>query len=167
MTTKEYNKCVELLSDGIFRFALKNLRDEFEAENVVQNTFEKLWVRKDKVEMVTAKAFLFKIAYNNCIDIIRKAKRSATMDEVVENNYSHSEQYSDTLEIVNAAVDRLPENQKTAILLRDYEGYDYKSIGEITGMTEAQVKINIFRARQFLKSYLKDMQLVLWRSMKT
>lgn len=161
MTTKEYNKCVELLSDGIFRFALKNLRDEFEAENVVQNTFEKLWVRKDKVEMVTAKAFLFKIAYNNCIDIIRKAKRSATMDEVVENNYSHSEQYSDTLEIVNAAVDRLPENQKTAILLRDYEGYDYKSIGEITGMTEAQVKINIFRARQFLKSYLKDMQLVL------
>ncbi len=161
MTTKEYNKCVELLSDGIFRFALKNLRDEFEAENVVQNTFEKLWVRKDKVEMVTAKAFLFKIAYNNCIDIIRKAKRSATMDEVVENNYSHSEQYSDTLEIVNAAVNRLPENQKTVILLRDYEGYDYKSIGEITGMTEAQVKINIFRARQFLKSYLKDMQLVI------
>ncbi|MFT5725672.1 MAG: RNA polymerase sigma factor (sigma-70 family) [Bacteroidia bacterium] len=161
MTTKEYNNCVELLSDGIFRFSLKNLRDEFEAENVVQNTFEKLWVRKEKVDMKTAKAFLFKIAYNNCIDIIRKAKRTATMDEVIENKYSHSEQYSDTLEIVNTAVDRLPENQKTAILLRDYEGYDYKSIGEITGMTEAQVKINIFRARQFLKSYLKDMQLVL------
>lgn len=65
------------------------------------------------------------------------------------------------MEIVNAAVNRLPENQKTVILLRDYEGYDYKSIGEITGMTEAQVKINIFRARQFLKSYLKDMQLVI------
>ncbi|MFT5511984.1 MAG: RNA polymerase sigma factor (sigma-70 family) [Bacteroidia bacterium] len=161
MTTKEYNKCVELLSDGIFRFALKTLKDEFEAENVVQNTFEKLWVRKDKVDMTTAKPFLFKIAYNNCIDIIRKAKRSTTMDEVVENNYSHSEQYSDTLEIVNAAVEKLPKNQKAAILLRDYEGYDYKSIGEIAGMTEAQVKINIFRARQFLKAYLKDMHLVL------
>ncbi len=161
MTTKEYNSCVELLSDGIFRFALKNLRDEFEAENVVQNTFEKLWVRKDKVEMKTAKAFLFKIAYNNCIDIIRKRKRQTGMDEVSENTYSHSEQYSDTLEIINKAVERLPENQKTAILLRDYEGYDYRSIGDITGMTEAQVKINIFRARQFLKTYLKDMQLVL------
>jgi len=161
MTTKEYNKCVELLSDGIFRFALKNLRDEFEAENVVQNTFEKLWVRKEKVEMTTAKAFIFKIAYNNCIDIIRKAKRSTTMDEVVENRYSHSEQYSDTLEIINGAVERLPEKQKTVILLRDYEGYDYKSIREITGMTEAQVKINIFRARKFLKAYLKDMQLVI------
>lgn len=161
MTTKEYNICVETLSDGIFRFALKHLRDEYEAENVVQNTFEKLWVRKEKVDMTTAKAFLFKIAYNNSIDLLRKAKRQTSMDEVVENNYSHSEQYSDTLEIVNKAVDKLPENQKTAILLRDYEGYDYRSISEVTGMTESQVKINIYRARQFLKSYLKDMQLVL------
>jgi RNA polymerase sigma-70 factor (ECF subfamily) len=161
MTTKEYNNCVETLSDGIFRFALKNLRDEFEAENVVQNTFEKLWVRKEKVEMATAKAFLYKIAYNNCIDIIRKSKRAASMDEVTEQTYSHNEQYSDAMEIINAAVQRLPEKQKTAILLRDYEGYDYKSIAEITGMTEAQVKINIYRARQFLKAYLKDMQLVL------
>lgn len=161
MTTKEYNECVDSLSDGIFRFALKKLRDEFEAENVVQNTFEKLWVRREKVEMKTAKAFLFKVAYNNCIDIIRKAKRSATMDEVVENKYSHSEQYSDTMEIVNAAVERLPEKQKSVVILRDYEGYDYRSIGEITGMTEAQVKINIFRARKFLKAYLKDIQLMI------
>lgn len=161
MTTKEYNTCVELLSDGIFRFSLKNLRDEYEAENVVQNTFEKLWVRRDMVDMKTAKAFLFKIAYNNCIDIIRKSKRTTTMDEIVENNYSHSGQYSDTMEVVNKAVNKLSEKQKSVILLRDYEGYDYKTIGEITGMTEAQVKINIFRARQFLKSYLKDIQLVL------
>ncbi len=161
MTTKEYNTCVETLSNGIFRFALKHLRDEFEAENVVQNTFEKLWVRKEKVDMKTAKAFLFKIAYNNSIDLLRKAKRSTNMDEIIENNYSHTEQYSDTMEIINRAVDKLPENQKAVVLLRDYEGYDYKSIGEVTGMTEAQVKINIYRARQFLKSYLKDMKLVL------
>ena len=83
------------------------------------------------------------------------------MDEIAENNYSHSGQYSDTMEIVNKAVNNLSDKQKSVIMLRDYEGYDYKTIGEITGMTEAQVKINIFRARQFLKSYLKDIQLVL------
>ena len=55
MNTREYNDCVKQYSDGIFRFIVKNLRDEFEAENIVQNTFEKLWVRKDKVEMKTAK----------------------------------------------------------------------------------------------------------------
>ena len=69
MTTKEYNECVDSLSDGIFRFALKHLRDRYEAENVVQNTFEKLWVRRESVDMKTAKAFLFKVAYNNSIDI--------------------------------------------------------------------------------------------------
>ncbi|MBI1306121.1 MAG: sigma-70 family RNA polymerase sigma factor [Bacteroidetes bacterium] len=161
MTTKEYNQCVADLSDGIFRFALKHLRDEYEAENVVQNTFEKLWVRKENVEMATAKAFLFKITYNNCIDILRKSNRSGSLEEVSEVHYSHSRQYSDAMEIVKKAVDNLPEAQKTAVMLRDYEGYDYRTIGEITGTTEAQVKINIFRARQFLKKYLKDLYAVI------
>ncbi len=75
MNTAEYNECVKNYSDGIFRFIVKNMRDEFEAENIVQNTFEKLWIRIDKVEMKTAKAYLFKIAYNNMIDVIRKNKR--------------------------------------------------------------------------------------------
>lgn len=161
MTTKEYNQCVETLSDGIFRFALKTLKDEFEAENVVQNTFEKLWVRKDKVDMSTAKAFLFKVAYNNSIDIIRKSKRSGSMDEVQEFQHSHSKQYNDIMEIVSKAVEKLPPAQKSVLMLRDYEGYDYKSIGEISGMTEAQVKINIFRARQFVKSYINNIHAVL------
>jgi RNA polymerase sigma factor (sigma-70 family) len=161
MTIKEYNQCVQTLSDGLFRFALKHLRDEFEAENVVQNTFEKLWVRIDKVDMITAKAFLFKIAYNNSIDIIRKAKRSASMDDVHESRHSHREQYSDAFEIVSKAVDKLPPNQKSVLMLRDYEGYDYKAIGEITKMTEAQVKINIFRARQSVKEYIRDIHAVI------
>ena len=161
MTTKDYNTCVDALSDGIFRFALKHLRDEFEAENVVQNTFEKLWVRKDKVDMVTAKAFLFKVAYNNCIDIIRKSKRSTSMDEVHEQSYSHNQQYSDLKEVIDQGLQKLSEQQRTVIMLRDYEGYDYKSIGDIMDMSEAQVKINIYRGRQALKKYFKDLQLVI------
>jgi RNA polymerase sigma-70 factor (ECF subfamily) len=59
------------------------------------------------------------------------------------------------------AVNRLSKNQKTAITLRDYEGYDYRTIAEITGMSEAQVKINIFRARQTLKEYFGKMEQVI------
>jgi RNA polymerase sigma factor (sigma-70 family) len=161
MTAKEYNQCVTTLSDGIFRFSLKHLRDSFEAENVVQNTFEKLWVRRDKVDMTTAKAFLFKIAYNNCIDIIRKSNRTSSIEEHQALNHSHNRQYTDVMEIVQKAVDKLPPAQKTVLMLRDYEGYDYKAIGEIADMTEAQVKINIFRARQFLKGYIKDIHAVI------
>ncbi len=107
------------------------------------------------------KPYLFKVAYNNMIDLIRKNKKIASMTEVVEDSYAHNEQYNDIKEIIDDAVSKLNEKQKTVILLRDYEGYDYKSIGEITGMTESQVKINIFRARKFLKEYIGKMEVVL------
>jgi RNA polymerase sigma-70 factor (ECF subfamily) len=64
--------------------------------------------------------------------------------------------------LVDKLVNKLPENQRTAIILRDYEWYDYKAIGEITGMTEAQVKINIFRARQFLKECIGKLEVLIW-----
>jgi RNA polymerase sigma-70 factor (ECF subfamily) len=159
MNTREYNECVKLYSDGIFRFIVKNMRDEYEAENVVQNTFEKLWVRKDQVVMKTAKAFLFKVAYNNMIDIIRKNKRHVDISEARDLS-GESHEYDNLIEYVNKAVAMLPEKQKSAITLRDYEGHDYKSIGEITGMTEGQVKINIFRARKFIKEYVKKLELL-------
>lgn len=161
MTTREYNECVERYADALYGFAYQYLKDRFEAENVVQNTFEKLWVRLSDVEIKTAKAFMYKITYNNCIDIIRRSKRETHMDEGVEIGQTHNDQYSDAMEIVKKAVQQLPENQRTAVMLRDYEGYDYRSISEITGMTEGQVKINIFRARKFLKSYIKDIHAVI------
>ena len=158
MNTPEYNQCVTEYSDAIFRFVLKNLRDEFEAENIVQNTFEKLWIRRDKVDLKTVKPFLFKVAYNNMIDVIRKNKRSTSLEDAPEPAYDSNHEYTGIQEIVNKAVAKLPEKQRTVVMLRDYEGYDYRSIGDITGMTESQVKINIFRARKFLKAYLNKME---------
>ena len=161
MTTPEYNQCVDQYADALLGFAYQYLKDRQEAENVVQNTFEKLWVRAEKVEMETAKAFMYKITYNNCIDLLRKSKKQMHLEDYMENRHSHKEQYSDAVEIVMKAAEKLPENQRTAVMLRDYEGYDYRSISEITGMTEAQVKINIFRGRKFLKNYLKDIHAVI------
>ncbi len=157
MNTKEYNQCVNLYSDGIFRFILKNMGDRFEAENIVQNTFEKLWIRKQDVKMETAKSYLFKVAYNNMIDVIRKNKRQTSLD-VAFDVAAEDHQYSDLTEWVRKAVNKLPTKQKTAITLRDFEGYDYKSIGEITGMTESQVKVNIFRARKYIKNYISQLE---------
>ena len=73
----------------------------------------------------------------------------------------HDEQYSDLSEILNEAVSRLPEIQRSVVLLRDYEGYSYKEIGDITLLSEAQVKVYIYRARVFLKNYIGKMDLVL------
>jgi len=59
-------------------------------------------------------------------------------------------------DILHKAIGTLPEAQRDALILREYEGYSYREIGDITGQSEAQVKVNIFRARTALKNKLKS-----------
>ncbi len=77
------------------------------------------------------------------------------------HSLSHNNHYSDLKEILNEALTKLPEIQRSVILLRDYEGYNYSEIGEITGLNESQVKVYIFRARGFLKNYIGAMENVM------
>ena len=95
------------------------------------------------------------------IDIIRKEKRMEGLGFSPEPEMIHESQYSDLNEILHLALERLPEQQKTAVLLRDYEGYSYKEIGDITGLSEAQVKINIYRGRVALKNYIGKIEIVI------
>jgi RNA polymerase sigma factor (sigma-70 family) len=60
----------------------------------------------------------------------------------------------DVKDTIEKALNKLPEVQKNCIVLRDYEGYSYEEIGEVLQLSESQVKVYIFRARQSLKEYL-------------
>ncbi len=154
MTTTEYNKCVELFSDNIFRFALKSVRDTNTANDVVQDTFMRLWQHVKEVDFDKVKSYLFRIAHNLMIDYFRKNKRIADFELVNKNTYSFTDEYSDIKEQLEKAVNILPQIQKTVLMLRDYEGYSYGEIGEIAGLTNSQVKVYIYRARKKLKDYL-------------
>src|SRR6476620_11342569 len=81
MTERDYNECVRLHADGVYRFILKNLRHEEDARDVVQTAFEKLWRSREEVEAAKSKSFLFTIAYNAMIDHIRKVKRIYLKEE--------------------------------------------------------------------------------------
>lgn len=161
MTVKEFNTCVDLYSDGLYRFVLKNIKDDEKAKDIIQDTFEKFWHKKDSVQEGKEKSYLFTSAYRTMIDAIRKEKYSANFNEVSEQQYSSNSQYSDLQEILMEAVDRLPEKQKSVVMLRDYEGYSYEEIAEITDLSESQVKVYIFRARKFLKNYIGSIEHVL------
>ncbi len=63
-------------------------------------------------------------------------------------------------EILEKCLEVLPHVQRSILLLRDLEGYDYKEIGEILDLTESQVKVYLFRARQKLKDNLKDLTIL-------
>jgi RNA polymerase sigma factor (sigma-70 family) len=75
MTEKEYNECVNLYADNVYRFIVKNLRHEENAKDVVQSAFEKLWINRETVENGRSKSYLFTVAYHQMIDHIRKNKR--------------------------------------------------------------------------------------------
>lgn len=154
MTTREYNNCVDQHADGLYRFILKNLRNEYNAQDVVQDAFEKLWVNHKKLDGEKAKAYLFTTAYHTMIDHIRKQKHTEVTEVIPEHGEGDYTGYSDLAEILNEALGRLNEVQRSVILLRDYEGYSYQEIGEITGLNESQVKVYIYRARVFLKNYI-------------
>jgi RNA polymerase sigma factor (sigma-70 family) len=161
MTVKDYNRSVDEHSDSVYRFIRSNLKDDDRANDIVQDAYEKLWRHVTEIEFSVAKSWLFSTAYHNMIDIIRKEKRMEGLDSSYENEIIYESQYSDLNEILLIALERLPEQQKTAVMLRDYEGYSYKEIGEITGSTEARVKINIYRGRLALKNFIGKIEIVI------
>ena len=161
MTSKEYNISVETYADGVYRFVLKNIKDEDKAKDIVQDTFEKLWIKAETVTYSKVKSYIFTSAYHTMIDYIRKDKRQTMMDDSAELKHSHDRHYSDLNEVLQEAIDLLPAIQKSVILLRDYEGYSYKEIADTTNLNESQVKVYIFRARKFLKNYIGSIEAVI------
>ena len=153
MTEKNYNECVRLYADGVYRFIIKNLRHEEDSKDVVQSSFEKLWINRVKVDIITAKNYLFTIAYNLMIDHIRKNKRIVLKEEL-PNDIRTTSAHSNTKRILEEALVNLSETQRSLIMLKDYEGYSYKEIGEITGLNESQVKVYMHRARLQLREYI-------------
>lgn len=161
MTVKEYNRTVEEFADSVYRFIRGNLKDDDRANDIVQDSYEKLWRHVAEIDFTVAKSWLFSTAYHNMIDIIRKEKRMTNLEASHENEMIYESNYNDLNDILHIALERLPEQQKSAVLLRDYEGYSYKEIGEITGLSEAQVKINIYRGRLALKNYFGKIETVI------
>lgn len=161
MTTAEYNLCVDNHADGAYRFIVKNIGDEDLARDVIQEAFTRLWERHRDIQFEKAKSYLFTTAYHTMIDTIRKEKRKTRLEEYHTTGLIFESSAIDLKEVLNEAVEKLPDIQKSVVLLRDYEGYSYEEIGQITGLNESQVKVYIYRARVFLKNYIGSLHNVI------
>ena len=161
MTEREYNECVTTYADNVYRFILKNLRHEEDARDVVQTAFEKMWRNKDNVDAEKSKSYLFTVAYHQMIDHIRKVKRIQLREDFSEEMKVQDRPVNNLKNILDVALNRLPETQKSLVLLKDYEGYSYEEIGEIMNLNPSQVKVYLHRARLQLKSYLVKIENVI------
>ena len=161
MTEREYNECVTTYADNVYRFILKNLRHEEDARDVVQTAFEKMWRNKDNVDAEKCKSYLFTVAYHQMIDHIRKVKRIQLREDFSEEMKVQDRPVNNLKKILDEALNRLSETQKSLVLLKDYEGYSYEEIGEIMNLNPSQVKVYLHRARVQLKEYLVKIENVI------
>ena len=147
------------LKDKLFRLALRITLNREEAEDIVQDTLIKVWNSRDRWQQLDSiEAYSLTVARNLSLDRIKKMENQngSLEDEKTErldatSNPSERMIQKDKLDIVKRMIDELPEKQRSCIQLRDIEGKAYKDIAQILGITEEQVKINIFRARQTIK----------------
>lgn len=159
LSTQAYNTIVKLYSDRVYRYVLKAIRgDEASAKDIVQNTFMKLWTRRDKVEAETIKGLLFKMAHQQIIDTYRKDKARREREIIsVETNSISSNRY-DQQQQLDIAFSHLTEMHRSLVLLRDYEGYGYEEIANMLSLSLSQVKVYLFRARKQLKQIIVQLE---------
>jgi RNA polymerase sigma factor (sigma-70 family) len=161
MTAEDYNDCVKLYADGLYRFMLKSTRQVEDARDLVQSSFEKLWEHRAEVNTAKSKSYLFTIAYHKMIDLNRKNSRMEFRENLPDQIQADARSSPRLKEILEKALNRLNERQRSLVLLKDYEGYSYEEIAEITGLNGAQVKVTLHRARLLLKEWLVSVENVL------
>ena len=161
MTVVEYNQCVKDYADRLFRFVVKNIRDNEDANDIVQETFEKMWLKHENVNYSKARSYLFTTAYHTLVDYTRKSGRKGEWKPEMEAMYTTSQQGHDLRENLEWALAQIPEIQRSTILLRDYEGYSYEEIGQITGLSESQVKVYIYRGRMSLRKLIGNPEVLI------
>ena len=156
LNRREYNIAVEEHAQNLYGYVFKFLRNEEDSRDIVQDVFEKLWKSRKKVEKQFAKAWMFRTGHNALINFATKKNRTVyDTDHLPE--YGKVDNAFETKEIVDKVLAFLPPLQKSIVLMRDIEGYDYIEIGEILEISQSQVKVYLFRARKKMQKQLKEL----------
>ena len=148
------------LKNELFRLALRITLNRAEAEDIVQDTLIKVWNRRYEWENIDSS---LTVCRNLSLDRIKKKENNndsledvKVAEPLASSNPQDRMIEEDKISLVKQIVDALPEKQRSCMQLRDFEGKSYKEIAEILEISEEQVKVNIFRARQTVKQkYLK------------
>ena len=162
MQVEEFNRLVAKMQDKMYRLAYRIVKSEEGAMDVVQDSFVKVWKKREHLVSIEKKeAYLMTITRNMAIDKLRARKiETSDIDEHydIKSNTADPEREmvgKQQLGLVMDVVNSLPENHRTVIHLRDIEGYTYKEISEMTGYNLEKVKVYLHRARTKLRQQLK------------
>ena len=153
------------LKDKIFRLALRITLSRAEAEDIVQDVLIKAWNRRDDLaEVDSIEAYSLTVCRNLSLDRLqRKENDNVNLDDAPPTEADDAPPdlqmiRNERIDNIKRLIERLPTPQRAAMQLRDMEGKTYKEISAITGQTEEQVKVNIFRARQYIRKQIEKIE---------
>jgi RNA polymerase sigma-70 factor (ECF subfamily) len=164
MKTISFQTDILPLKNELYRLALRVTMNAADAEDVVQETMMKVWNRRDQWDQIESiEAFCLTICRNLSLDKVRRMDNQTQSldaaydpkDQGVASNPEEQAIQSDHVRLVRQMINLLPEKQRSCMQLRDMEGKSYKDIATVLGITEEQVKVNIFRARQTIREKFK------------
>lgn len=161
MTIIEFNQAVDLFSDALYRFALKMTENTEDAEDIVQEVFLRVWEKRSQIEGAKIKSYLFTTTYHLSIDFIRKNKQTQSLDDILEEPTFEPRFHTGLKALLELILKQMPPVQRAVLMLRDFEGYSYEEIGQITGLSESQVKVYIYRARLYVKKRIEKLEHVI------
>lgn len=167
MRAKSFTDDVLPLKDTLYRLALRIVGASEEAKDVVQETMARVWRQRDRLDgMDSVEAYCLTACRHIAIDATR---RRAQMPQLPDNapeppdragadDPQKAAERRDSYRLVRSIIATLPEKQRTAIELRDFQGRSYKEVAEVMGITQDQVKVSIFRARQAIRQKFTSTQ---------
>lgn len=160
MDLNAYNRCVDQHADALYRFALKHLRDRDEAKDIVQDSFLRLWMKLETVDVAKCRSYLFTTAHHLIVDRSRRRKYLTRYADGHANILVTHQPKAGLKDELERLLDTLPPVQRSLVLLRDLEGFAYQEIADMTGLDMTKVKVYLFRARRALQERIGDPALV-------
>ena len=148
------------LKDKLFRLALRVTLNRAEAEDIVQDALIKVWSKREEWrKWESIEAYCLTVTRNLSIDRLQKKENQtealSTESDRATNDKNPQEELinNEQMLLIHRLMNQLPDKQRTIMHLRDIEGKNYKEIATILNISEEQVKVNLFRARQKIKQW--------------
>ena len=159
MNHKEFTEQIIPIGDKAYRLARNILRDGVEAEDVVQDVMEQMWSRRGVLDRIgNPEAYVMRSVRNAALDRQKLIRlRAGHLQNVAHTSdrFTTSESGFDLQELVAEYVATLSEQQRTVLHLRDVEGYEFDTIGEILQMESGAVRVALSRARKEIRERLQ------------
>lgn len=156
MDAETFKKVFLPYHQKLYRIAYRIVQNTTNAEDIVQESFIKLWNKRDELENIdNTEAFAIIILRNTCLDYLRKTKNDyhTSYDADIPETVSLSTQIEiqDDAKYVKSLINKLPEQQRQVMMLKHWDGYTDEEIENMTGISPGNIRVILSRARKTIR----------------